>query len=132
RAAGSSRGCAPPSSCRRRWGRAARTPFPPARSDRCPPAPRPCRSAWSVPPPRSPDRPCAASCHGSLPTSNVDERKPFLYTAVMAPAGTKREIAGEVWSELLRLTRGQRDRFLRISAELGLSPGDTRTLLSLD
>ena len=45
---------------------------------------------------------------------------------------TRQAIASEVWAQLLRLTRGQRDRFLGISAELNLSPGDTRTLLSLD
>jgi DNA-binding MarR family transcriptional regulator len=45
---------------------------------------------------------------------------------------TRQEIAADVWAQLLRLTRGQRDRFLTISAELELSPGDTRTLLSLD
>jgi MarR family transcriptional regulator, organic hydroperoxide resistance regulator len=45
---------------------------------------------------------------------------------------TKRETADNVWAQLLRVTRLQRDRFVRISAELDLSPGDVRTLLTLD
>jgi MarR family transcriptional regulator, organic hydroperoxide resistance regulator len=50
----------------------------------------------------------------------------------MSRTETKREAADEVWAQLLRMTRLQRDRFVRISAELDLSPGDVRTLLTLD
>ena len=41
-------------------------------------------------------------------------------------------LAAEVWRHVLELTRAQRDRFLTIARELDLSPGDVRTLLTLD
>ena len=57
----------------------------------------------------------------------------IVYTESMASsARTKQAIAGDVWEQLLRVTRLQRDRLMRIAAELELSPGDMRTLLTLD
>jgi DNA-binding MarR family transcriptional regulator len=48
------------------------------------------------------------------------------------PSTSRQALASEVWRHLLAITRSQRDRFLGIARELGLSPGDVRTLLTLD
>ena len=46
--------------------------------------------------------------------------------------GSKAAIAAEAWGALLDLTMGQRNRFLHIVQEFGLTPGDLRALFALD
>src|SRR4029453_2051393 len=46
--------------------------------------------------------------------------------------GPEAAIAAEAWGALLDLTMGQRNRFLGILQEFGLTPGDLRALSALD
>jgi hypothetical protein len=48
------------------------------------------------------------------------------------PGRPKAAIAAEAWSALLDLTMGQRNRFIGILQEFGLTPGDLRALSALD
>jgi X-X-X-Leu-X-X-Gly heptad repeat protein len=55
-----------------------------------------------------------------------------MTTVADAPSARQRALADEVWAGFLQLFLLRRNQFLETSGELGLTPGETNALLSID